>query len=124
MFAKGTLLTPACVVPLAHAVNVLFRIRLRFALLHTGVGDTGVSKHFVARWERVRLGGTSLRLAVVAVHFKAFPTDPRSCAQREAQAALVRREVAALAAAGARPAPPLQRVPCQSDFLSCLILFC
>ena len=64
-----------------------------------------MSKHIVARWDGVRLGGATLNLAVVGVHFKAIPTEPKSCAQREAQATLMRREIEALSAAGT-PRPP------------------
>eukprot|EP00892_Ulva_mutabilis_P010898 jgi/Ulvmu1/8180/UM040_0077.1 len=79
--------------------------RMDYPLQGSGCGfdgqrNTGVSKHAVARWDGLRLGGATVNLAVIGVHFKAIPTDPRSCAQREAQAALMRREVQALSAAG------------------------
>ena len=64
-----------------------------------------MSKHIVARWDGVRLGGATLNLAVVGVHFKAIPTEPKSCAQREAQATLMRREIEALSAAGTSRPP-------------------
>jgi len=47
---------------------------------------TGVSKHFFA----VLVGPGSIgEILLVGVHFKARPTQPKSCAKREAQAALI-----------------------------------
>lgn len=66
-----------------------------------------MSKHFTATWTAVALGSASLRVALVALHLKAFPTDRRSCAQREAQALVARALIDELAADGA-----LQRAPC------------
>jgi hypothetical protein len=61
-----------------------------------------VSKHYAATWDTLAIGASRLRPALVALHLKAFPTDPRSCAQREAQARIARWLVADLAANGAR----------------------
>ena len=47
---------------------------------------TGVSKHY---WAVFDVPGLGKELLVVAAHLKARPTDPASCAQREAQAAVL-----------------------------------
>ena len=57
---------------------------------------SGVSKHLIARFDVEGLG----RVSLVVVHLKAFPTDARSCAQREAQAAVVQAVVRSEMAAG------------------------
>jgi len=52
---------------------------------YTGSSSTGVSKHFItefALWD--------LTVAFISVHFIAIPTDPSRCAQREAQATIIR----------------------------------
>lgn len=79
---------------------------LAWAVQHCNVtlvhaGDTGVSKHFVATWRSVAIGNVAVNLALLAVHFKAFPKDPKSCAQREAQAVVARRLLQNLALNGA-----------------------
>lgn len=48
--------------------------------------DTGVSKNIVARFVLAIPNGGELKLTVVGAHLKAFPTEKRSCAQREGQA--------------------------------------
>lgn len=63
-------------------------------------GGSGVSKNYVAKWESIRIGGSQFKLAVVALHLKAFPTDAKCCAKREAQAAVARIEVQKLSSAG------------------------
>ena len=58
-----------------------------------GSKSAGVSKHWWGVWS---IPGLSAELLVVGAHLKARPTEPRSCAQREAQASvlaeLVRQE--------------------------------
>ena len=58
-----------------------------------GGKSTGVSKHWWGVWS---VPGLSAELLIVGAHLKARPTEPRSCAQREAQASvlaeLVRQE--------------------------------
>lgn len=51
-------------------------------------GDYGVSKHFATHF---RIGGKLV--SVLAFHFLAFPTMNQRCAQREAQATVMRRLV-------------------------------
>jgi hypothetical protein len=60
-----------------------------------------VSKNLIAQFDSVALGSASIKLAIVVVHFKAIPTDPASCAQREAQATVTRSSIVTLANAGA-----------------------
>jgi hypothetical protein len=69
-------------------------------------GNTGVSKNNVAKWEALDVAGEKLRVAMVALHLKAFPTDPKSCAQREAQAIIARRAVQQLHQEGAASCAP------------------
>ena len=74
---------------------------------NTGVNShhtSGVSKHMITN---IRLPSfppemesnetisksSDMIIAVIVVHFKAFPTDPKSCAKREAQATVIRRVV-------------------------------
>lgn len=71
-------------------------------------GNTGISKNYVATWDSVSIGGEQLKVAVVGLHFKAFPTDKKSCAQREGQAAVARATIEQLSASGVSAA--LQRV--------------
>jgi len=52
--------------------------------------STGVSKHFIARFPS--LEGIPFKFAIIGVHLKAFPTDARSCAQREGQAKVLQNE--------------------------------
>jgi hypothetical protein len=65
-------------------------------------GDTGISKSYVATWDSIRIGNQQLKVAVMGLHFKAFPTDKPSCAQREGQAAIARTTIQDLYAAGVR----------------------
>jgi preprotein translocase subunit SecG len=53
--------------------------------------NTGVSKHYYA-WINIPIdkNGLNLTLLVVGIHFKAIPNQPLSCAQREAQAMIIR----------------------------------
>lgn len=51
--------------------------------------DTGVSKNYYALFDDIE--GLGFPLAVVGTHLKAFPTDERSCSQREAQAAVLQQ---------------------------------
>jgi hypothetical protein len=69
------------------------------------VGDTGISKSYVAKWDSVRIGNEQLKVAVIGLHFKAFPTDKASCAQREGQAAIARATIQDLSAAGVTSYP-------------------
>ena len=48
--------------------------------------STDVSKHWWGVWS---VPGLSSELLVVGAHLKAFPTEPRSCARREAQASVL-----------------------------------
>lgn len=66
-----------------------------------GEGSTSISKDYVAKWRGLRVGSATLDVALISLHLKAFPTDARSCAQREAQATLARRAVEDAAAEGA-----------------------
>ena len=70
-----------------------------------GEGSTSVSKHFVGKWHGLRIGAATLDVALVSLHLKAFPTDERSCSQREAQATLARAAAEAAAAEGAAALP-------------------
>lgn len=63
-------------------------------------GNTGVSKNYVATWDSVRIGNDQLKVAVVGLHFKAFPTDKKSCSQREGQAGIARDTIQDLYASG------------------------
>ena len=51
-------------------------------------GSSDLSKHYLARLHLELPDGTSAVLAVLGLHFKAIPTDPRSCHKREAQATI------------------------------------
>lgn len=51
-----------------------------------GSKTTGVSKHY---WSVFAVPGLGKELLVVGAHLKARPNEPRSCAQREAQAAVL-----------------------------------
>ena len=51
-----------------------------------GGKSTGVSKHWWGVWS---VPGLSAELLVVGAHLKAFPTEPRSCSRREAQASVL-----------------------------------
>ena len=81
--------------------------------------DTGVSKNVIARFvffsgsgsagavasaassaNSSALPPSAVPVTVISAHLKAIPTEPRSCAQREAQAAVLAREAAAALAAG------------------------
>lgn len=44
-----------------------------------------VSKHYISSLNVSEFG----QVAVIGVHFRAYPTDPRPCAQREAQAEVI-----------------------------------
>jgi hypothetical protein len=48
-------------------------------------GTTGVSKHYIANF---KINGVSV--AMLGLHFLAFPTDPSRCVQREGQASVMR----------------------------------
>jgi len=64
---------------------------------YAGPGSTsGVSKHLLAALAPRGLP----RIALLALHLKAFPDEPRSCAQREAQALVAQGAVRAAAARG------------------------
>ena len=61
------------------------------AMSHHGPGTSDLSKHYLARLMVEGLADPSSNslygtLAVLGIHFKAFPTDPYSCNKREAQA--------------------------------------
>jgi len=49
----------------------------------------GVSKHYYTTFE-LEVGGERVKLAMVGVHLLARPTDPQRCAEREAQATVLR----------------------------------
>jgi hypothetical protein len=68
--------------------------------------STGVSKHYYT-WLNFPIGkhGLNLTVLLVGVHLKANPNDPASCAQREAQAIIIRDTIrAALLQAKLTPA--------------------
>jgi len=48
--------------------------------------SSGVSKHFIARFNVQGIGAISL----IGLHFLAFPTDPERCIRREAQATVIK----------------------------------
>ncbi|CAD7702150.1 unnamed protein product [Ostreobium quekettii] len=52
--------------------------------------STGVSKHLVARFPP--LEGIPFKFAIINVHFKAYPKNASSCAQREGQAKVIQNE--------------------------------
>lgn len=58
-------------------------------------GTTGVSKHYITT---ARVG--DVNVAIVGAHLLAYPTDPTRCAEREAQAAVLRTVVDAYQADG------------------------
>jgi hypothetical protein len=59
------------------------------------VRSSGASKHYFAR---IHVGRRNVTVA--GVHFKAMPTDPASCSQREAQAAVIVTELRRVRALG------------------------
>jgi len=58
-------------------------------------GSTGISKHYVARLPLVGEDGVAATLVVLGLHLKAIPTQPKSCQQREGQAAVAQQLLAA-----------------------------
>jgi endonuclease/exonuclease/phosphatase family metal-dependent hydrolase len=73
-------------------VSDLYRVETRgeydeasSACGYSGQKDSAVSKHFVAR---ILVGQTYV--SIIGAHLKAFPTSASSCAQREAQAEVLR----------------------------------
>jgi len=87
-----------------HATNLVrSEMRWDYPLPHSTCGyckcdpnakpsTTGVSKHYFARYNfRYHQHDEQhwFPLLVVGVHFKAIPTDPPSCAKREAQASVI-----------------------------------
>lgn len=73
----------------------------------------------MATWDTVRIGEEDLKVAVVALHLKAFPTDARSCAQREGQAVVARQQIQDLSSMGVNPLLALYSALCLIQ--TCLI---
>jgi len=64
---------------------------------YTGApGSSGVSKHYITEFHNV--GG--MNIAMIGLHFLAFPTDTGRCAQREAQAQVIQNVIAKYASTG------------------------
>jgi len=51
---------------------------------YTGIGSTGVSKHYITEFEF-----NGLNVAFISAHLIAIPTDSARCAQREGQASIL-----------------------------------
>lgn len=51
---------------------------------YTGAGSTGVSKHYITEFKL-----SNIKIALIGVHFIAYPTDSSRCAQREGQASVL-----------------------------------
>jgi len=56
---------------------------------YTGSGSTGVSKHFMARFQ---ISGFDQYLTLIGLHFIAYPLETDRCAKREAQASILANE--------------------------------
>ena len=63
-------------------------------------GLTTVSKHYLAQFKIMLTNGQTLDFHILGCHLLAYPTDPKRCAMREAQAHvmrfLLRKEIATL----------------------------
>lgn len=62
---------------------------------YTGSGSSGVSKHYITE-----LSFSGLKIALIAAHLIAIPTDPIRCSQREAQAQVLQYVVSEYIAKG------------------------
>jgi exonuclease III len=62
---------------------------------YTGTGSSGVSKHYITEFT---FGG--MKVALIAAHLIAIPTDTARCAQREAQAQVLQYVVSEYVAKG------------------------
>ena len=89
------------------------------AAIHMHAADTGISKNYVAKWDSVSIGGEQLKVAVVGLHLKAFPTDAKSCAQREGQAAVARATIQELTSSGATTAQHGHHAPASCSLGPC-----
>jgi exonuclease III len=55
---------------------------------YTGNGNTGVSKHYITEFNI-----NNNKIALIAAHFIAIPTDSERCAQREGQASVLQQVI-------------------------------
>jgi len=55
---------------------------------YTGTGSTGVSKHYITEFNI-----NNIKIALIAAHFIAIPTDTERCAQREGQASVLQEVI-------------------------------
>ena len=55
---------------------------------YTGTGSTGVSKHYITEFNF-----NNIKIALIAAHFIAIPTDTERCAQREGQASVLQEVI-------------------------------
>ena len=55
---------------------------------YTGTGSTGVSKHYITEFNF-----NNIKIALIAAHFIAIPTDSERCAQREGQASVLQQVI-------------------------------
>lgn len=64
-----------------------------------------MSKNYIAKWDSVMVGDQVLNIAMMGIHFLAFPDDASRCPRREAQAVVTRQAIDTLWAEGALPTP-------------------
>jgi exonuclease III len=62
---------------------------------YTVTGSTGVSKHYITEFKL-----NNMNIAVIGVHFIAYPTDSSRCAQREGQASVLQPVIAGYVSKG------------------------
>jgi exonuclease III len=62
---------------------------------YTGTGSSGVSKHYITKFDL-----NNLKVAMIAAHLLAIPTDPYRCSAREAQAQVLQEQIASLVTGG------------------------
>ena len=56
---------------------------------YVGTGTTGVSKHYITKFEM-----NGLKIAMISAHLLAYPTDSSRCSAREAQAQVLQEQIA------------------------------
>ena len=62
---------------------------------YTGSGTSGVSKHYITKFEM-----NGLQIAMISAHFLAYPTDSSRCSAREAQAQVLQEQITELVKQG------------------------
>jgi exonuclease III len=66
---------------------------------YTGSGSTGVSKHYITKFN-FDIDGQNLNTVMISAHLLAYPTDTERCAKREAQAQVLQEQIYNFISAG------------------------